>query len=168
MRQEFKMDEPIVVGFCGGKRHGKDTCAEYLRTKFYFEPISFADSLKAACAKAFGVNFLEFTDAVDRDQPLEPYKETRREILQLVGTEMFRNRWPDIWINTWHNNVTEWNTVVCSDVRFPNEVSKIRSFKNNLLIRVVNPNIQNADTHESEMHYKNFDVDFEIINNLCL
>lgn len=98
---------------------------------------------------------------------------TFREMLQYIGTELFREQLhEDVWVNALFAdfkindsfvNDSKW---IITDLRFPNEAEAIRK-RNGLLIRVDNPNyapIPNEHSSETSLdEYKNFSV--RIIND---
>lgn len=163
----------IAVGICGGKKHGKDTAASAL-FHMGFVKVSMADALKRACAEAFGEPVANFYDETLKELPipgLEQYG-TRRHILQQCGTELFRNNFPGIWINTLRRNMERfgWNRIVIPDVRFQDELDFLRGFDNNLVLRIHRPE-QAArddaapDQHASEQFYKTALADMTLVND---
>jgi hypothetical protein len=146
----------MIIGFCGAKQHGKGTAAEGLRRAYGFVELNIADALKQSCSEAFGIPLHLFHDPETKEQPLT--------ILQYVGTDLFRSKWPDIWLNTWVNKArTLGSRIVVTDVRFPNEHAAVQSM-GVLMLRVNRPGAPINDTHESERHFANFMVDHELIN----
>lgn len=159
---------PLIVGVCGAKQHGKGTIASALTT-YGFTEINFADALKRACSAAFGIPLEVFYDNDNdrKEKPLDEYgypDESPRSILQYTGTELFRARWPNIWINTWKRMALGHPRVVVSDLRFPNELDAVREL-NGYIIRVTRPGYGSPDAHASEAHYKDFTVDVDLIND---
>ena len=79
----------MVIGFCGQTKHGKSTLANYTTKKYGFVEIAFATPLKLCCMHAFGFTHKQLfgnkKDTVDNYWGVTP-----REILQFVGTEVFR------------------------------------------------------------------------------
>lgn len=51
---------------------------------------------------------------------------TPREIMQYTGTEIIRHAYPDYHVEATLANMADHKKVVCSDVRFPNELSGMR------------------------------------------
>ena len=96
---------------------------------------------------------------------------TFREMLQYLGTELFREQLhEDVWVNAmfsdFKSNDSLNNKWIITDVRFPNEAEAIRK-RNGLLIRVENPNyVPTPNEHSSETSlddYENFSA--TIVNN---
>ena len=97
-----------------------------------------------------------------------PCGKTVRELLQIVGTEMFRNLDNDVWINTWKKHVASmcphYDIIVVSDVRFPNEVKAIQDM-GGIVIRFTRAPFASNDTHPSETALDNFDGFDYVVDN---
>ncbi len=76
---------------------------------------------------------------------------TIREILQFVGTDIFRKMYPNVWIDSLIRKIKQDNidlALVC-DVRFENEINTLR--EQNAIILGLNRDLFNSkDTHASE------------------
>lgn len=93
-------------------------------------------------------------------------KPTPRILLQLIGTECFRNI---IHVNTWVNALmSEYDSEkswVVTDVRFPNEAKAIKD-ANGILIRINRIQYNNIAPHESETALDDYNhFDYVIDNN---
>ena len=157
-----------VVGFCGAKGHGKDTAAAVLVDELKFEHLSFATGLRRTVCTALRVNECFFTNPETKEEIDPRTGKPRRYWLQWIGTEGFRTLWNDVWVDWWTKEIEEraLPRVVSTDVRFPNELEAVRRFKDSLMIRVVNPNKEDSgDKHASEAYYRDFAVDYEILND---
>lgn len=121
----------MLFGLVGKKGVGKDTVADYLVSKHCFQKHAFAWPIKEACSLLFQLSL----DAFENDQKEvvnRRHNLTPRQMMQLVGTDMFRNMVDDdFWIHHFlafyndHNTRKNVNLVV-SDVRFQNEVDIIK------------------------------------------
>lgn len=97
-------------------------------------------------------------------QPYERFSEgefvlyviSPRKAYQLLGTEVFRQYDPDVWVNNIDLDVPR---VVISDVRFPNEAT-ICDF----VVEVVNPRAPAQMNHKSEAGLPKELIDFTIVN----
>jgi hypothetical protein len=93
---------------------------------------------------------------------------TAREIMQIVGTDIFRKYFDDsIWVNATFRHIFKENYEVAliSDVRFPSEVEGVIE-KNGSVIRLLR-NVCEADAHKSETALD--DYDFSIHNDkVCI
>lgn len=85
---------------------------------------------------------------------------TPRRIMQIMGTDVMRKRYDDIWINV---KFPEGNVVV-TDVRFPNEAQSVVD-RGGKLIRIVNPRIEANDQHASETQVDDVEVDHVVKND---
>ena len=129
----------MIIGVTGFIGSGKDTVANYLTTFHGFKRISFAGTLKDACAAVFGWNrdMLEGTTKSSREwrEQVDPWWSERlnipeltpRWVLQQWGTEVCRNGFHnDIWVASVENQLRQTkDNIVITDCRFNNEVSAI-------------------------------------------
>ena len=137
-----------LIGISGYSGTGKDTLARHIHMEYqdcYIE--SFAGPIKKGCEQIFGIPEPEL-NSVEGKKTIDPFwKASRREILQFVGTEMFRETIPkllrqiqgDFWIQRLYGKLTgellleedgvygTGDTVIIPDVRFQNEVDFIES-----------------------------------------
>lgn len=173
------MNKYKIIGITGLKYNGKDTIANYLSTKYKYTHIAFADSLKNACSVLFGFNYEQLHGYLKETPDPYWFGLTPRQILQFVGTELFRNNMHKLNEN-FHDNFwllcTEKKIqgllqndkdicIVISDVRFPNECNMIKKM-NGIIIRVDRSNVNNTiDLHPSETLIQTLHADFEIKNN---
>lgn len=127
----------------------------------------FADALRETVSSAFGIPLSVLYDDAMKEASMEEYgypEETVRSLLITVGTDLFRSRWPTIWINTWANKIRAHPYVVVSDLRFPNELDKVREL-GGLVLRVSRPGVPIHKTEITESFFSDFDVDFDLIND---
>ena len=140
----------MIIGFVGLIGAGKDTAADYLVNFHGFRRDSFANTLKDAVANVFGWDRImlegrtkesrEWREQVDpwwADRLKMPHL-TPRWILQYWGTEVCRKGFhDDIWIASLENKMRQTkDSIVISDVRFPNEIKAIHN-AGGIVIRVV-------------------------------
>ena len=128
----------MLIGFVGFIGGGKGSAADYLVAKHGYVKESFANSVKDSVAAIFGWDrgMLEGDTAESRaireqpdafwsnklDKPFSP-----RMALQLMGTEAGRDVFhKDLWIFTVLRRMQENKNYVLADVRFPNEIQRIR------------------------------------------
>lgn len=158
----------MIIGVVGKKRSGKDTIGDYLVKKYGFIRMGLADPIKEACKHIFLMEDDQLwggkKEVID-----ERYGVTPREILQVMGTELFQydiyNHLPKLmekvpprtlWINRFvlmykatKEKINNEPDVVISDVRFKHEAKRIYKMGGKL-IKVVRPGLKNDDTHASE------------------
>lgn len=106
----------FVLGLGHRARHGKDSVAREIVRQcaaqgIYAKQYAFADALKAYCRVAFGM------------------REKDARLLQYVGTDIFRERQPDIWVRVLIDTIREQapDVALVTDMRFPNEADAIIS-----------------------------------------
>jgi len=165
-----------LIGLRGFAGSGKDSVGKYLIDNYQFKKIAFADPLKEVCSIISGWplpllngDTKEFRD--QRETLIHPiYGKTPRQLLQFVGTDLFRKHLdPNIWINIIDNRINQYsnegyNRIVITDVRFPNEANLIQKH-GGYIITVTRQNndiniTTEAASHESE---QSFPIQSEII-----
>ena len=116
----------MLVGFCGPAGSGKDTAATYFCAYHKFKRYAFADRLRRIASLAFDLPTIAFEPEY-KDSRIEPITgRSPRELLQLLGTEAFRNVFGDsIWIKLLESQIfRETQERICiTDVRFQNELN---------------------------------------------
>lgn len=137
-----------IIAFSGRKQSGKSTSGEYVKTlalsinpKIYVRTYSFADPLKNICVDLLGLTPQQcwgsdedknsLTSLLWENMPgyngnLTGYM-TAREVMEYVGTKMFRKMKDDIWVKSTLTAIQKDNADIALllDNRFPNEVDPI-------------------------------------------
>jgi hypothetical protein len=153
----------MIIGFSGRKRSGKSACVKAVKDMLSLDHQqcrvdNFADTLKRVVSQVLiPIEYhTPFSDSIgyieDKKDLLLPCGITVRQALQLVGTDWFRNLWPDVWIHEWKQRVTQYpdyTTVLVGDVRFPNEMKAIQDLGGHV-IRLTRAPEGDTDLHESE------------------
>lgn len=173
-----------IVAFTGKRGMGKSTAAEVLVREHGYVHLNFADPLRAICHIAYGVTYEEMNDPVLKEQVLDrwPHK-APRELLQQIGTEMFRGYIPETWVERWKMSVrnlaagTHFDEkgfymptppgVVCSDCRFLNEASAVKEI-GGTIIKIDDPRKVRTDVaaqHQSETEIDLLPVNWTITND---
>lgn len=150
-----------IIGFSGKKQSGKTTAVNDLQSKLSkYEQINFADCLKELVFRYFAAPTKEYEHTIydpfetkESKQQKHLCGKTYRELLQIIGTNMFRGLWPDIWIENYKFRIrTESRPaariILTTDIRFLNEVKCIQDLGGHVirLLRCPFP----EDKHESE------------------
>tara|TARA_R110000824_G_scaffold70834_3_gene181634 strand:+ start:83 stop:682 length:600 start_codon:yes stop_codon:yes gene_type:complete len=158
------------ITLAGKKQVGKDSSAQYIKQILgdkQVHVVHFADALKDACVLIFGIQRedmetetgkqkltqVRWPQIMDRDG-WSPDSSgefmTVREVLQFVGTDLFRNQLdPDIWVQSvYRKKYRDDDIVVVADARFPNECDFARN--NGILIGVERETGLKSDGHKSE------------------
>lgn len=127
---------------------------------------AFAQKLKAVIGVLFNVDPKHFEREEFKDSyiPCQYGNYTWREILQIVGTNLFRNQFhQDFWVNSTLDNYDTKQKWIISDVRFPNEADAIISL-GGVVLRVER-GVYNRDLHESETALDKYPKFFQTIDN---
>lgn len=174
------MSIPVII-MCGRAHSGKDTAADYLVAKYGATKLALADQLKVITQKLvelfYGtvIPLEEFynTESKEKVRPTMPDfgggPFTLRSVLQLVGSEVFRDMiGRDIWCNILRQKIS--GLTVISDCRFPNEAEYFRSipeFSVTCIRLTRDACMKNNDhtSHQSEVYVDEISVDYEIENN---
>jgi len=134
----------LIIGLSGLIGSGKNTAADYLKRSHGFTQLAFADALKDTVGNIFRWprQLLEgdtdesriFRETIDEwwSRRLGIKNFTPRYALQHIGTDVFRQHFSDsIWILSVESKIADLQehgySVVVTDVRFPNEMSALRS-----------------------------------------
>jgi len=152
-----------IIAFAGRKQSGKTTCAEFIRkyangsispfnnTKIY----NFADPLKQdICINILGLTKDQCYGTDDQKNELvdcywDNKQLTAREVMQMVGTDMFRKMQNNVWSGATIRKIQKEQSpiAIIADCRFPNEVEAIKNAGGTVIKLTRNP--YNSD-HSSE------------------
>jgi hypothetical protein len=171
-----------IIAFAGRKQSGKTTCAEFVsnvytgnllgETKIY----NFADPLKQEiCMSILGLTYNQcYGSDESKNEKTKCYwpdtdqSMTAREVMQYVGTDIFRKLQKNVWADATINKIIQekYNLALIADCRFPNEVKAIKD-AGGIVIKLTR-NIYNSD-HASEIaldhdKYDHSNFDFVIDN----
>ena len=159
-------NKPTVILLSGKSASGKDFIANIMKEQFENNGnkvlvTHYADLLKYILKTFFNWNGKKDIKG--------------RSLLQKVGTDVIRNKYPDYWVNFINDMITffpdEWNYILIPDARFPNEIEVIKNnpYVNTLTIRVNRTNYKSKLTPEQQQHPSETSLDdykFDyIINN---
>lgn len=152
-----------IIAFAGRKQSGKTTCAQFAKDIFYqyfpsniCEIYNFADPLKMdICINILGLTYEQCYGEDDKKNELvdcywKNQQLTAREVMQLVGTDMFRRLKTNVWSDATIRKIQKDNPNIglIADCRFPNEVNAIKSVGGIVIKLTRNP--YNSD-HSSEI-----------------
>jgi hypothetical protein len=127
-----------IIGLLGLKGSGKDTVGQYFEHQYGYTTISFADSLKNCVSVIFGWDreMLEGRTPQSREwrEQNDPWWAKKlgleffspRVAMTTFGTDVMRKHFrDDIWIINTERKIQQYDRVVITDVRFPNELKMI-------------------------------------------
>lgn len=167
-----------IIAFAGRKQSGKTSACEFVSNVFVNTNrqiacvYNFADPLKELCQNILGIKYEQCYGTDDQKNELvDCYWNNKqlsaREVMQIVGTDMFRtmqhNVWADATIRKIQNEALP--LALIADCRFPNEVEAIK--KAGGYIIKLNRNLYNSD-HASEvaLDAANYSTDhFDLVIN---
>jgi hypothetical protein len=166
----------MILGIIGAASSGKSTVANRLVKNFGYAEYSFAKPLKDLCAEQFGWDRALLDDATPEgvaykeattylfDVPFCGAFSTRREVLQYIGTDVFRAMDCDHWVRRARVQLVGMPTapgIVMPDVRFRNEVDLIRELGGSILRTVKRGGDTTAASgHVSETELAAYPADF--------
>jgi hypothetical protein len=171
---------PIIIGFTGWARNGKDASGAIARDELDAYHASFAAKLKdflyavdppirpATTPGANGPHLLSLAkvvDAVGWERAKDEYPDVR-PLLVRTGTEAGREvLWDNVWVDAAMASLPAGRPAVFTDARFPNEAEAIRD-AGGYLVRVTRPGFERApDAHISETALDDYRHDFYITND---
>jgi hypothetical protein len=150
-----------IIAFAGRKQSGKTTSAEFVKNlfdstyKINCKIYNFADPLKELCIDIFGLEYRQcYGKDADKNELVDCYWDnhqlTAREVLQIVGTDMFRAMQKNVWSNTTIRTILKdkLDVALIADCRFPNEVDVIKNAGGIVIKLTRNPY---NSSHASEM-----------------
>ena len=173
-----------IFVFTGKKASGKTTACDYIISKlpdFFVEKMSFAQPLKKLCidvlglepSQCFGTDSKKNTPTNwDWEDLVESLREkfgnksgpvTARNILQIIGTDVFRQNFSDIiWVSAAVNMIrkSQADIIVFDDGRFPNEIDCVLGLSNTnqkaIVVRMLRYKGPLGDNHPSEKAMDNY------------
>jgi hypothetical protein len=130
-----------IIAFAGRKQSGKTTCSEFLST-FYSNAFNasakiynFADPLKKdICMNILGLTYDQCYGSDEHKNELtnnywDGQQLTAREVMQMVGTDMFRKMQQNVWADATLLKIKseQPDLAIIADCRFPNEVEAVKN-----------------------------------------
>ena len=151
------MNIPRILCISGKARHGKDTTARYLKHALERDGKRVLVTHYGDLLKFMTKEYLNWNGKKD---------EEGRKLLQHVGTELVREKYPDFWVKYMAEVITlfreEFDYVIIADTRFVNELTYysrehyVYPVKH---IRVYRPNFDNGLTPEQKNHVSETQLD---------
>lgn len=168
-----------IIAFAGRKQSGKTTSCEFVANVFVgnllgnVKIFNFADPLKNdICIKILGLSYDQCYGSDERKNELvncywEGKQMSAREVMQFVGTDIFRkmqnNVWADATINRILNEKSNLDLALIADCRFPNEVDAIKKVGGYIVKLQRNP-FNSDHSSETALDENNYDQDiFDLV-----
>lgn len=181
---EGKTSKPLLIGLTGHAAHGKSTVANMFKV-YGFKEYALAGPLKRGCMEIFGLTEEQVFDDEKKKEIDHFWNVTPREVLQKVGTELFRDKLHEtipslnlgefniVWIRKMEQyikNEREKNPSVCiviSDLRNIDEAKAIKKL-GGYIIRIHNPRVEMNEgfrSHASEQMIDKIRFEGMILND---
>lgn len=146
------MSSPLV-GLVGYAQAGKDTFAGFLG----YRRIAFADALKAAALVA-NPFIIETADSLAKTVDHLGWEQSKkcptvREFLQNFGMGIREHVGEDAWVDAAFKDYDPTVPTVITDVRFPNEIARIRSL-GGIIVRIDRKGHAPVNAHVSEFAWQ--------------
>lgn len=165
----------MIVAFAGRKQSGKSTSAEFM-CKLFETSLQgschiyhFADLLKKnVCMDVLGLTYHQCygsdeskNELVDCCWPDTNEKMTAREVMQYVGTDIFRKMQHNVWASATINKIKNdnFNLSLIADCRFPNEVEAVKQ-AGGLVIKLDRNNYHSTHSSETALDATNYDQSY--------
>ena len=137
-----------IICLSGKARHGKDTAATYLKQLFELDGKRVLVAHNADLLKYICKTFFDWNGEKD---------EAGRELLQHVGTDIVRKKYPDFWAQFLADILylfpNQWDYVIVADCRFMNEIDLYGNLGFDAMhVRVVRNNFDSPLTAEQQQH----------------
>ena len=171
----------MLIGIAGKARVGKDTFTEmmveelYKRTRSKFIMMAFANELKLRVQRDFDLTYDQLWGDSKEEEDIRYPKPgggywTGREIMQAYG-EFYRSINNSFWVDNLFKIIEEkeYNNVVITDVRHPNEADPIKE-RGGYIIKITSDKRAtqaiHGSNHTSEIAMDNYeDIDFYVRND---
>jgi hypothetical protein len=155
----------MIIGVTGNKGAGKSLACEGLSG---WAIMSFAWPLKQVCGVVFDLTDEEMNEPELKEKPIARWPfESPRKLLQRVGTDMFRQHYPEVWVQSLKSRIAQCQgkNIAITDVRFENEAKALREVGAHI-IKVIRPSNKHAeDLHPSEIEMSAIGPDASVIND---
>lgn len=167
-----------IIAFAGRKQSGKTTCSYHIENLIFRDfqlshkckIYNFADPLKKdICMNILGMSYEQCYGTDDQKNELVDCcwankQLTAREVMQFVGTDIFRKMQNNVWASATIKKIQNDNLdiAIIADCRFPNEVNAIKNAGGYVIKLMRNPFNSNhsSETALDPENYpqKNFDL----------
>lgn len=173
----------MILAISGKKQAGKSTAFDFIKSKYHnAKEYALADKLKTICIDTLGLShnqcygsdlekntltslkweqMPEIAKMLLNHAPIDIQVNksgfmTGREVMQFVGTDIFRKIDAEVWVKACFDQIKtdQPEIAVISDVRFPNEVESVNKYGGKVIR--LSRNVFN-DYHQSETALDDYD-----------
>ena len=139
-----------IIGLSGKKQSGKTTAADFLSHMTKWPVLSIATPLKNIVKQCFGATEEQVRGTNEQKNTKLPCGKTARELLQIVGTDWFRELDAHCWLRCLEHQITLYGAegIIIDDVKFANEVQWIQQHGH--VIKLLRAPFSDKDKHASE------------------
>lgn len=151
----------MIIGLTGFAQTGKDTVAKVLCGNHNYERRAFADNVRSFVYDLDIEGLRLVVDTMGWEKAKQLY--TVRRWLQKVGLSARNILGENVWITSVTSNLTPFDKVVITDVRFLNEAEAIKNLGGEIW-RVERPGVGPVNDHISETELMSIEIDHVITN----
>lgn len=158
-----------IIAFAGRKQSGKSSSANFVANEFEGNLLgkskiyNFADPLKSMCIEILGLTTNQcYGEDEEKNELVNCYWEgkqlTAREVMQIVGTDMFRKMQHNVWADATIRKILKekMDLALIADCRFPNEVDAVK--KAGGIVIKLNRDLYHSDhASETALDTENYD-----------
>jgi dephospho-CoA kinase len=159
----------MIIGLLGKKGSGKDTMADFLVEHYNFKQYTYATPLKKLCQDLFSLTEEQMNCHVQKETIDERWNKTPRQILQQVGTDLFRKHYDEnIWVKILKEKLKmepDNQNIVVSDIRHQNELDTVTEFENCVIFHILRAGCDVSDQHSTENNIMKHENIITIKNN---
>lgn len=156
------LNPPLILGLSGFATAGKDTVAEHLVVDYGYTRVAFADALKEI---SYASNPTLAADVLAYGWTEAKKKQENRKYLQDLGVSVRDVLGPDTWVNTAFRHIQPGKKYVITDLRFPSELERIRSYPGHMTVWLERPGVGPVNNHISERGLKDHTFDMVLKNS---
>lgn len=130
----------LLIGLSGKRGSGKDTAVDYLKERYGFQRMAFADNVRRACQAVFFMTDEQLNGRL-KETPDLYWDMTPRYAMQHLATEGMRHVFGDnVWIKSMFRDDT-WSMIdtAISDVRFLSEIEAVKARGGKIVRLLRNP-----------------------------
>lgn len=156
----------MIIAMSGYARSGKDTAANIIVENYpNFKIKKFSGKLKEIASILTGIPARMFEEQRFKEQQLNGWDMTGRELLQKLGTDAIRDGLHrDAWVMALFSEYHAGENWIITDCRFPNEYEYVKMFGGKV-VRIIRSGIEAVNAHPSETALDDYSFDYQLENH---